>query len=767
MAKRFPSRDDILAFIRDAQANGKGDITRREIARAFHLKGEERTRLRQMLKKMAEDGAIAKGRGKRVADPEKLPAVTLLDIENIDENGDLIATPANWRSKKRPPLILISHKAAAKIRPPAGVGDRLLARLEQHNKNTYHATPMKRLAKNDARILGVFRKSRTGGMVSPVSRKEGRDLIIASGEENGAKNDDLVWAAPKKTRAYGPRQARVEAVIANVNDPASYSLIAIASHSIRMEFPPEVLVEAEAAVLPHGTSPQEMGREDLRDLPLVTIDPHDAKDHDDAVFAARDGDGFRVIVAIADVSWFVRPNSALDKEAQKRGNSTYLPDQVVPMLPERLSNDLCSLKEGVDRPVLAVDMQFNAKGQKTSHTFYRAIMRSAIRLSYEEAQKAADGKPNARTKPFAQTVIEPLWAAYKTVLKGRQNRHPLDLDLPERKIILDDKGLVKDVVLKERFDAHKLIEEFMIQANVAAAETVEQAHLPLIYRIHDQPSDDKREALADYLQQMGYSLPKGQVLRPKNLNQILQKARERDEDHIVSQVVLRAQSQAVYDTKNIGHFGLNLPRYAHFTSPIRRYADLTVHRALVAARNLGSGGQSEREVSQLQNIAEAISDLERQSMAAERESVDRFLAAFLSDKIGAHFQGRIAGVTSAGLFVQLDKTGADGFVPVRSLGSEYFSYEERHHRLIGQTSGGIYHLGQKVEVELLEVKPLQGGLTFALLSEPEAGKPPRKGTRKSASKKYRPSRKKTGFKKTGRKTDNKTGRKKTKKPRKK
>ncbi len=725
MTRRFPSRDEILSFIRDGEESGKGTVTRREIARAFGLKGEQRTRLRTLLKQMAEDGVLAKGRGKRVSDPSALPSVAIIDILSTDENGDLIAAPASWPKEKTPPFILMNDRDAGKIKPVIGVGDRVLARLKSNGKNHYSAAPIKQIGKSAERVLGVYRKNRQGGMVTPVSRKEGRDLIIERGDDMKAKDDDLVWAEVKNSRGYGPRRARIREIIANVNDPASYSLIAIANHDIRMEFPDKVLAEAENTALPDMK-----GREDLRALPLLTIDPHDAKDHDDAVFAEKTDKGWRVIVAIADVSWFVRPDSALDREAQKRGNSTYLPDQVVPMLPERLSNDLCSLKENVERPVLAVDMQFNAKGIKTGHKFYRAMMRSAIRLSYEEAQAGADGNANARTKPFVDTIIKPLWAAYKAVNKAREARAPLDLELPERKIILDDKGRVKGVKLKERFEAHKLIEEFMIQANVAAAETIEQAHLPLIYRVHDQPDEERVEALADYLSQMDYSLPKGQVLRPRNLNQILQKARERGEDHIVSQVILRAQSQAVYDTKNLGHFGLNLPRYAHFTSPIRRYADLTVHRALVAAGNLGAGAQTEREVSHLQKIAESISDLERQSMAAERESVDRFLAAFLSDKIGGEFAGRIAGVTAAGLFVQLDETGADGFVPVRSLGSEYFSYEQAHHRLIGQTTGGIYHLGQKVSVKLLEVKPLQGGLLFELLTDAEPSKKPTGKSRK-------------------------------------
>ena len=342
--------------------------------------------------------------------------------------------------------------------------------------------------------------------------------------------------------------------------------------------------------------------------------------------------GFKVIVAIADVSHFVQSGSALDREAQRRGNSTYLPDRVVPMLPERLSNDLCSLRENEDRPCLAVEMILTADGAMKSHRFMRAIMRSAGKLSYEDAQAIIEGKKNKNEA--AQAAVQSLFAAYKARLKERQKRAPLDLDLPERKIILNDKGFIKDVVKRERFDAHRLIEEFMILSNVAAAETLEQKKIPLIYRVHDQPDTEKLDGVREHLNSLEYSLIKGGSVRPSHFNQLLAIAEKREQKEMVSDIVLRSQSQAVYATENLGHFGLNLTRYAHFTSPIRRYADLTVHRALISAAKLGEGGQSESEATSLGDIAQSISDLERRSIAAERESKDRYLSAFLSDRVG-------------------------------------------------------------------------------------------------------------------------------------
>jgi ribonuclease R len=346
-------------------------------------------------------------------------------------------------------------------------------------------------------------------------------------------------------------------------------------------------------------------------------------------------------------------------------------------------------------------------------------MRSYAKLSYPQAQAAIDGRPDETTEPVLE-VLESLWEAYAILRRGRDARQPLELDLPERKILLKPDGTVDRVVVPERLDAHKLIEEFMIQANVCAAETLEARRQRLVYRIHDGPSLAKQESLREFLQTIGLSLARGAQLRPAQFNQILRRVDGHDSEELVNEVVLRSQSQAEYNPENIGHFGLNLHRYAHFTSPIRRYADLIVHRALISALGLGKDGIAPAEAERLDEISGLISAAERRAMAAERETVDRLVAGYLAERKGEIFNARISGVTKAGLFVQLPEYGADGFIPVSSLGGEYYIYDESTHALFGQRSGKGYQLADRVEVRLIEVAPLAGAMRFEMLSDPRA-----------------------------------------------
>ena len=527
---------------------------------------------------------------------------------------------------------------------------------------------------------------------------------------------------------------------ARLGDPGAakaVSLIAIHQHGLRDSFPDAAIEEAENAAAP------ELGdRTDLRDMALITIDPSDARDHDDACFAQADDDpanprGHIVWVAIADVAAYVTPGSTLDREARERGNSTYFPDRVVPMLPEALSGDLCSLHEGVERACIAVRMVIGEDGSKRGHSFHRALMRSPASLAYEEVQAAIDGAPNARTAPLLEDVLKPLYAAYGAMKIAREKRQPLDLDLPERKIELSEEGEVTAVAFKDRLDAHRLIEEFMIAANVAAAEELERRRTPLLYRVHEEPGEDKIESLRETAKASGFALAKGQVLRTATLNRLLHQAAETPLSELISMSTLRAMTQAYYAPQNLGHFGLALRSYGHFTSPIRRYADLIVHRALITAHGWGpdpdADGLSEDDLERLDVTAKQISEAERRSMVAERDTNDRYLAAFLADKVGAEFAGRISGVQAFGVFVRLDDTGADGLVPVRSLGQEYFRYERDAQMLVGTDTGIEIGLGQRVTVRLAEAVPATGGLVLELTGlegEPmrvrASGRPPAK-----------------------------------------
>jgi len=567
-----------------------------------------------------------------------------------------------------------------------------------------------------------------------VDRKSKESLILTESDAAKLKDGDLVLAevgsAPQR---YGPKRGRVLEVVGREDQPRAASLIAIHSHGIPTGFSPAAEAEAKAA------RPPELGkRTDLRHIPLLTIDPPDARDHDDAVYAEPDTDlrnpgGWIVWVAIADVSAYVRPGSALDREARDKGNSVYFPDRVEPMLPEALSAGLCSLREGENRACLAVRMVFDARGKKTGHQFVRGLMRSAAKLSYEQAQNAIDGLPDDATGPLLESVLKPLWAAYATMKIGREARQPLAIESLERRIVLDEDGKVVSITPRASLEAHKLIEEMMIQANVCAAQTLEQRGSPLIYRVHDAPSQEKLRSLAEFLGTIGVAWTKGEAARTDRFNRLLADTHEGPHADIVNEVVLRTQMQAHYNTENIGHFGLNLDRYAHFTSPIRRYADLIVHRALISALKLGDDGLSDFDVTRMKDTADLITQAERRAMAAERDATDRYVAAFLSDRVGADFEGRITGVTRFGLFVRLSETGADGLIPVSSLGDEYFIHDDRAHALVGERTGRRWPLGRMVQVRLLEATPITGGLLFEMLSEADPRDPkapaPRLGLR--------------------------------------
>jgi ribonuclease R len=712
MAKgKVPTRDELLAFIRESAT----PVGKREIARAWSLKGDQRIELKEMLRELRDSGEIAADRAKTFRDPGALSDVAVLEIVRVDKDGHLIAVPRKHDEEKDgpPPRIEISPQAGHGGPAPA-VGDRVLANLKRRGKAGYEARIIRRLGSGPRKILGLYEEPAGGngmGLVSPTDRKLKLSFEVRPADKNGAEPGDIVWV--EATGGSLSRRARVLERVGPMSDPRTVSLIAIAANDIPVEFPPAAVDEAERAkAAPMGH------RLDLRDTPLVTIDGEDARDFDDAVFAEPDPahpGGWHLLVAIADVAWYVRHDKPLDRAAYQRGTSVYFPDRVVPMLPEALSNHWCSLVPQQDRPVLVAEMWIDGEGHLKRHLFHRAMMRSAARLTYTRVQRAQDGTPDAEIAPLMESVIRPLYGAFKVLLAAREKRGALDLDLPERQVTLGDDGRIAEIGVRQRLDSHKLIEEFMVLANVAAAQALEQRRAPCLYRVHDQPDAAKLEALREFLGTLGIAVPTGQRLRPADLNRVLQQVADKPVSQLVSQTVLRSQSQAIYSPDNLGHFGLALARYAHFTSPIRRFPDLIVHRALIAAYGLGEGGLAEADKGRFTEFGEHLSMCERRAVAAERSAMDRYVAAFMAAHVGATFPGRVTSVTRFGLFAALDGTGADGLIPIRSLGQEFFRHDEGRQVLIGERTGEIYGLGDRLRLKLVEADMATGGLLFELV----------------------------------------------------
>ncbi len=723
------TRETVLDYL----ARNPGDTNKRDIAKGLGVSGEERRELRLILKQLEDEGVISRVGKRAFARSDAPPPTGVVQFEHVDEHGDLIGRASGKDGLFGPPIIYSGVKGRRNKASDPGIGDRALCDIEQSRDGNWYARLIKKLEKRQNNLLGVFEAHARGGRVISTSRKDQRTLVVFPGDHGTARDGDLVRAEEIASRGHGPKRGKIIEVLGQADDPRAASLIAMAQHDIPDQFDDAVIAEAETA------KPVKCKREDLTNIPLITIDPEDARDHDDAVYAEADTDpnnpgGWRVIVAIADVSAFVQFGTVLDREAYKRANSTYFPDRVAPMLPEALSAGECSLKEGELRCCMAFEMIFTAEGTKKRHRILRGMMRSAAGLSYEAAQAAIDGEPSEKAAPLLETVLKPLWAAWHALDKKRAQRAPLDLDLPERRVHMSPEGEVLGVRVRERFDAHKLIEEFMIQANVCAAESLEEKRSELIYRIHEEPSDEKIHGLSTFLSTLDIDWTMGEKVTPARFNKLLAIARETDRHHEISEIVLRSQSQAIYSPDNLGHFGLNLRKYAHFTSPIRRYSDLIVHRALIRAYDLGPDGLPDEQRVSLEEIASHLVERERASMAAERDASDRYLTAFLADRIGAEFEGRITGVAKFGLFVKLDETAADGFIPARMLGDEYWFYDEGAAALVAEHSGQRYELGQPVRVKLSEADPLSGSLLLEMLSEP---RPKRKGEKPPAKMRHR------------------------------
>ncbi len=710
----FPTPDEIRAFI----AESPHPVGKREIARAFAISGGDRVRLKAILRELAGEGTVERSRGRRLAPPSSLPAVAVIRVTRIDADGDALAVPANWDAEDDPPAIRL---ATAPRTPALAPGDRVLARLDRQADGSYAARPIRKLDRQQpARLVGVFRANPGGGgTVQPCDRRQRDPVAVTEIHRGGAADGELVvLELGGRADRLGAAPATVMERLGPANAPGAISTVAIAGAGIPTDFPPAALDQAAAA----GPATPD-GRSDLRALPLVTIDGADARDFDDAVWAEADPDpanpgGWHLMVAIADVAHYVPAESPLDREARRRGNSCYFPDRVVPMLPEALSNGLCSLRPGEDRACLAAELWIDAKGALRRQKIHRAIMRSAARLTYEQVQAAADGRPDDTTEPLQAPVIDPLYGAFRSLSAERERRGTLDLDLPERVFRLNDDGTVAEITVRARLDSHRLIEEMMILANVAAASALSDALAPCLYRVHPEPERTRLEALRETLAAMGFALARGAVITPRLFGGILAKAAGRPQAPLVNDLILRAQAQAIYSPENIGHFGLALPRYAHFTSPIRRYADLAVHRALIGLLRLGDDGSDAGRgdaVALLEELGQHLSFTERRAAAAEREAMDRYAAHYLAGQVGRTAQGRISGVTRFGCFVRLADSAADGLVPISTLPEDYYRLDPDGQALVGDRWGRVFRLGAPVKVRIVEAEPLTGSSVFALL----------------------------------------------------
>jgi len=694
----------------------KKPMTKREMAKAFDLKGSERIALKEAIRDLMDSGKIKKTAQKTyvTSGDDYIPAVAVLKVVKVTDEGEVYALPHGDEELveqiKDPIYISVRGKKSC------GLGDRILVKLKTHEDGELSGLLMRGLGEDVTKtIAGRAIETAKGWIVEPVN-KSARETYKLSNPNDDLVDGHLVEITIEKQVGRGSMRqsvAKLKSIIGHDDDPKAISLIAMYEKGLVAEFPDNVLAQCEGLKVP------ELGkREDLRDLPLVTIDGADARDFDDAVFAEKlDDGGFHIIVAIADVSHYVQRETALGQEAYRRGNSTYFPDRVVPMLPEALSNDLCSLRPHEDRACMGFHLYINDMGNLIKWKPFRGLIRSHARLIYEQVQAAFDGVTDDLTAPLLDDVLRPIHQAFVVLDKARSRRGALDINMPERQIKIDETGTMTGVTLRERYDAHKMIEEFMILANVAAAEALEAKNAPCIYRIHDQPDSDRIDNASNFLEGFGLNLAKGNVPKPDVLNSLLKKVEGEDHAHLVNEVILRSQSQAVYSPDNIGHYGLALQKYGHFTSPIRRYADLIVHRSIIRAYGLGDDGLTDEETVTLAEIADRISKTERNSMEAERSSVDRFTASYLETRISAEFSGRISGVTNFGLFVRLDENGADGLIPIKSIEGDFYEHVESAHALVGRRTGRIFRLCAPVRVIIREADRLTGSCILKLTDD--------------------------------------------------
>ena len=686
-------------------------VSVRDLVRTLSLDPPARRDLKDVLRRLIADGALVKIRGARVGLPDRMSLVV----------GRLSCSPAGYgfvvpEARREGQVDLFV--AAANIRE-ALHGDRVVARVERHGPRGPEGRIIRVLERANERIVGRYEADgRFGGHVVPFDPRVLHEVFVPAGDEGAASAGEMVTVELTRppTATRNP-VGRVVEVLGRISDPGVDLKVVVAKYGLPDAFPPEVEEEARRVARPVGPA-ETAGRTDFRGWLTVTIDPETARDHDDAVGIERRGDGgYRLAVHIADVAHYVREGGPLDQEAYLRGTSVYFPDRVVPMLPHALSSDVCSLVEGRDRLTQSVVIDLDARGRVQKTAFHDGVIRSAARLSYSQAQTIVDGDAAARER-FA--TLAPSLAAMDELAKlmraRRYERGSLDFDLPEPKLVLDETGEMTGIVRLERLDSMRLIEEFMLAANEAVAEELHRAGVGALYRVHEQPDPERVEEFVDLVSSLGYRLPgRPDGVRPEDFQLVLRQIEGRPEEKLVSYLLLRTMKLARYHEENLGHFGLATEMYAHFTSPIRRYPDLVVHRALRALRE---GGDAAREVSLREKLPEMglhLSERERRAAEAERELVEWKKVRFMAGKLGETFAGYVTGVQAFGLFVELEEIYVQGLVHVSSMRDDYYRFHEKAHLLRGENTKATYRLGDRVQVQVARVDLERRQIDFALV----------------------------------------------------
>ena len=687
-----PERQEIIAVLED---HGR-PLKRRDLVERLNVVSDDsREILRRRLRAMVRDGQLVKNRRGAYGLPAKMDLVAGRISAHPDGYGfvmpddgesDLYLSPRQMRS--------VLH------------GDRVLASVIGIDRRGRKEGAVREiLERAHVKVVGHFVEESGIALVVPDDARINQDVLIPLPDTAGARPGQVVVAEiVEQPRDHKPPVGRIIEILGKSGAPGMATEIAIRNFDLPREWPEGVEEEAEA----FGDEIAEdmtKGRRDLRELPLVTIDGADARDFDDAVYAQRRKNGWRLVVAIADVSSYVKPGNPLDVEAERRATSVYFPGRVIPMLPEALSNGLCSLKPEEDRLCLVCDMSINQAGKVVRARFDSAVMRSHARLTYDEVWDwIVSGKDEIRPgKAEVSASLKDLYGLYRALRKARTKRGAIDFESTEVQFSFDERGSVADISPYERNDAHKLIEECMVTANVEAALFLLRNKIPAPFRSHDPPPAEKLESLEAFLRGLGIKVPWRGQPTPRDFETVVQQIKGRDDRPLIMAVLLRAQSMASYQAHNTGHFGLALAAYAHFTSPIRRYPDLLVHRAIYHLLSRKPVGQYPLNAGRMEKLSEQCSHRSRRAEEAERDVNDRLKAYFMEQHIGDQFKGQVTGVTSFGLFVELERNHVSGLVHITSLPNDYYHFDPVVHRLVGDRTGKVFQLAQKVNVKVVAV----------------------------------------------------------------